>query len=116
MLVNRRRLCSSKSFVPHNLIDEILLTENLIHQNLDVMTDVPIKMHIDASRIRKQFAQKDKARTDHAQIGSRAVLPRVGIGELLDDGWFLRDVRPRKMYLRAVVGFRVERRIDIDKT
>ena len=36
---------------PHNFIPEIILPEHLIHQYLDIMSDMPIQVHVDAGRV-----------------------------------------------------------------
>ena len=37
--------------MPHYLISEILLSEDLVHKNLDIMPDVIVEMHIYACRV-----------------------------------------------------------------
>ncbi len=92
MLIDRLRFCTTKALIPNYFIHKIFLPKYLIHQHLNIMSHMPVNMDIDAAVVGKEFAHQYQAWVKHSQVADGAILPGVGIGELLDCGGLLADV------------------------
>ena len=100
---------------PHNFIHKILLPEHLIHDSLDIVSHVPIDVHVYASSLGQQFAHQHQPWVEHFQVGDSAVSPSVGVGKLLDDGRTLLQIHARQADFGAIVRLAVKRRVYINQ-
>jgi len=117
MLLRELLCCSSfkTKICPNNLIPEILFPKHLIHQHLHIMPDVPVEVYIDRTLFAQEFPHQYKARIDHLQIADSAVLPCVGISELLKHRGLLFNRRAGQGDLRPIIRLAVKRRVYINQ-
>ena len=79
------------------------------------MSYMPINMDINAASLGKQFAHQHEARIHVFEVTHRAFLPKVGIAELLNHRGALHHLTARQGDFCAIVGFAVERRVDVNQ-
>ncbi len=84
MLLRKGSLAtSSGSIRPHNFVAEHVISKNLVHLDLDVMTRVPVTMHVDRAGGLQQPLHLVEARVQPDQVAVQAAFPDIGEGALL---------------------------------
>ena len=67
---------------PNNLIPKILLAKHLVHQDLDIVADVPVQMHINAGGVRHDALDRHQVFVHPVQVVF--LLPYIAVQGLLE--------------------------------
>ena len=69
MLARKVFFARSAGFIiPYDLVYKVFPSENLIHEDLHIMCNMPVQVHCDTSCIRQQITHEKKPGRQHLQI------------------------------------------------
>ena len=69
MLARKVFFARSAGFIiPYDLVYKVFPPEDLIHEDLHIMRNMPVQVHCDTSCIRQQIAHEKKPGRQHLQI------------------------------------------------
>ena len=88
------------SALPHDFVDEVILSENLVEHDFDVVAGVPVAVVVEAAGFFEHPRQLDAARAHVVDVGLRG-----GVAVL--EGAFLLGLAPEDF----IVAVRIKRRV-----
>ena len=107
---------------PHDLVLEILIPEDLVHQHLHVVDRVPVEVDVDAAGRGEQLLEQLQPPAQHGEEAVEPLAPGVLVGQHLDQRGLFLDLHllvAAEIDVDGVVGAEVvvhhEGRVDVDE-